>query len=73
MKKNKFSKKLSFHKSVVSHLKSNDIVGGGPTWQVTCAYDCVSLNAKNYPCEQPIYTEGCPGSLGCEPYSAAGC
>jgi hypothetical protein len=73
MKKNKFSTKLSLNKNVVSNLKSTNIVGGGPTWQFTCVDDCISLNAKNYPCQAPIYTEDCPGSLGCEPYSAVGC
>ncbi|WP_420574154.1 hypothetical protein [Kordia sp.] len=73
MKKTKFSEKLQLNKNVVSNLDSNYIVGGGPTWQFTCLDDCISVNAKKYACHHPIYTDDCPGSVGCEPVSAVNC
>jgi len=71
MKKNKFQHKLALNKNVVSKIKVNSIVGAGPTWQLTCASDCKTVNARNFPCEQPIYTEDCPPSVGCDVVSQA--
>ncbi|MEM6720300.1 MAG: class I lanthipeptide [Bacteroidota bacterium] len=65
MKKNKFHNKLTLNKNVISKMSENRIVGAGPTWWVTCAEDCITLNAKNFPCQQPIYTEFCAPSEGC--------
>ncbi|MCH2193913.1 hypothetical protein [Kordia sp.] len=73
MKKNKFSQKLSLGKNVVSNLKSNTVVGGGPTWQNSCPFTCASINARHAPCPAPVETDTCAPSVGCEPPTIQNC
>lgn len=66
MKKNKFQNKLALNKNVISKMEVNSIVGAGPTWQLTCPDDCVTVNARYYACAHPIYTDFCAPSEGCD-------
>lgn len=66
MKKNKFSNKLELNKKIVSNFKVTTIIGGGPTFFVSCPPLQICDSA-------PKHSDQCLPSEGCVPFTEETC
>lgn len=69
MRKVKLSEKLALNKKTISNIQSTRLIGAGPTFQITCHSECISIGAYDprNACGNPIHSEqiGCRETLGC--------